>query len=55
MVCNIALKKGLSGAKPDAFNDWILQLINYEPGDEVVDLFPGSNRLEEAVNRANET
>jgi hypothetical protein len=55
LVCNIALKKGLSGAKPDAFNDWILQLINYEPGDEVVDLFPGSNRLEEAVNRANET
>ena len=55
LVCNIALKKGLSGAKPDAFNDWILKLINYEPGDEVVDLFPGSNRLEEAVNRANET
>ncbi len=51
LVCNIALKKGLSGAKPDAFNDWILELLNYEPEDEMIDLFPGTNGMAEAISR----
>ena len=51
LVCNIALKKGLSGAKPDLFNDWILELLNYELEDEVVDFFPGTNGIAEAILR----
>lgn len=51
LVCNIALKKGLSGAKPDAFNNWILELINYEPGDSFNDMFPGTNGMAEAIIR----
>ena len=51
LVCNIALKKGLSGAKPDAFNDWILELLNYVPEDEMIDLFPGTNGMAEAISR----
>jgi hypothetical protein len=51
LVCNIALKKGLSGAKPDLFNDWILELLNFEIGDDVNDLFPGTNGIAEAIAR----
>lgn len=38
----ITLKKGLVGAKPEAVCRWILDLLNVKPGDEVVDLFPGT-------------
>lgn len=30
------------GQKPVAFCQWILQILGYEDGDELVDLFPGS-------------
>ena len=46
----IAMKKGLVGAKPDAFNQWILDLLNYEKGDTLDDLFPGSNSMQDAIN-----
>ena len=38
----ITLKKGLVGAKPEKVCRWILDLLNVQPGDEVVDLFPGT-------------
>lgn len=38
----ITLKKGLTGAKPEAFCEWVLDLLNVQVGDEVVDLFPGT-------------
>lgn len=41
----IQLQKGLTGAKPDRFNRWVLDLLNYQPGDRLDDLFPGTNAL----------
>jgi hypothetical protein len=38
-------KKGTIGAKPDAFNRWVLDLLNYQIGDELDDLFPGSGGM----------
>ena len=38
----IALKKGLVGAKPRQFCEWVLDLLGYVEGDEVVDLFEGT-------------
>ena len=49
LSCSIAMKKGLVGAKPDAFNQWILDLLNYENGDTLDDLFPGSNSMADAI------
>ena len=49
--CNIAMKKGLQGAKPDAFNDYILDLLGYEEGDSFVDLYPGTGGMQEAIDR----
>lgn len=39
---NITLQKGLVGAKPEPFCDWILDLLNFQLGDEFDDLFPGT-------------
>lgn len=39
---SITLKKGLTGAKPERFCRWVLDLLNVIPGDRVDDLFPGT-------------
>jgi hypothetical protein len=41
----ITLRKGFTGAKPTRFNRWILDLLGYIPGDEFVDLFPGTGGM----------
>lgn len=38
----ITLKKGLVGAKPESFCRWVLDLLGYVDGDELVDVFPGT-------------
>ena len=51
----ITLKKGLTGAKPETVCRWILDLLNTQPGDTVVDLFPGTGvmgRVAAEVTRA---
>ena len=42
VTANITLKKGLVGAKPEGFCKWLLDVFNVEPGDELVDMFPGT-------------
>lgn len=44
----ITLKRGLTGAKPDAVCRWAFEVLGLEPDDELVDLFPGTG----AVTRA---
>lgn len=39
---SITMRKGLTGAKPRAFCDWVLDLLGWIPGDEVDDLYPGT-------------
>lgn len=46
---NITLRKGLTGAKPPAFNAWVLDLLGYQPGDELDDLFPGTGGMADAL------
>jgi hypothetical protein len=41
----ITLQRGLTGAKPQRFNRWILDLMGYVEGDEVTDIFPGTGGL----------
>lgn len=46
--CNITLKRNFAGAKPQGFVWWMLDVLNLEPGDEFVDLFPGSGAVTSA-------
>ena len=51
VIANITMNRGTCGCKPDAFNDWILDLIGYQKGDTMDDLFPGTGGMGEAVKR----
>lgn len=48
---NITLKKGLTGAKPERFCEWVLDLLNVQPGDSVVDLYPGTGIMETVASQ----
>jgi hypothetical protein len=39
---NITLRRGLTGAKPEAFCLWLFDLLGADHNDEFVDLFPGT-------------
>lgn len=45
VVCPITLRRGLVGVKPDSFCFWLFDLLGLCPGDELVDLFPGSGAV----------
>jgi len=49
VIANITMKTGTHGAKPGIFCNWILDLIGYQPGDIVDDLYPGSGAFSEVV------
>jgi hypothetical protein len=51
---NATRKKGLPGAKSLEFNTWILQLLNYQKGDELDDIFPGTGGMAEAIKKLEE-
>ncbi len=46
--CNITLKRGLSGAKPDPFCEWLFNFAGLNGGDEFTDVFPGSGAVQRA-------
>lgn len=48
---SITLKKGLTGAKPEAFCRWVLTLLGYVDGDSVHDLFPGTGVMGRVVQQ----
>lgn len=45
---SITLKRGLTGAKPEAVCHWAFEMVGARPEDELCDLYPGSG----AVSRA---
>ena len=45
----IAMRKGLPGAKPKHFFDWVISMLGYEDGDVIDDLFPGTGGLSDAL------
>lgn len=45
---NVTLKRGLVGAKPQGFCDWLFDLLGMEPDDQFADLFPGTGAVTDA-------
>ena len=41
---------GFAGRKPEAFTHWVLDLLQYESGHDVVDLFNGSGAVSESID-----
>lgn len=46
--CSITLKRGLTGAKPEAVCHWAFEMVAARPEDELADLFPGTGAVTEA-------
>jgi len=46
--CSITLKRGLTGAKPEAVCHWAFELLGARPEDELADLFPGTGAVTKA-------
>ena len=42
VAASITLQRGLTGAKPEKFCHWLLEVLNVQPGDTVDDLYPGT-------------
>lgn len=45
LAANATSQRGLPGAKPEQFNRWVLDLLNYQDGDTLHDLFPGTGGM----------
>lgn len=45
---SVTLKRGLTGAKPEAVVHWALELVAARPDDDLADLFPGTGAVERA-------
>jgi hypothetical protein len=48
MTCN-PLRSGFVGSKPKEWTHWVLDLLGYQEGDEVTDLFHGSGAVSQAI------
>lgn len=49
---SITMRKGLTGAKPENFCQWVLDLLGFIPGeDDFDDLYPGSGVMERVISR----
>jgi hypothetical protein len=44
----ITLKRGLTGAKPEAVCRWLFEMVGAEPDDELHDMFPGTGAVTSA-------
>lgn len=51
VAANITLRRGLSGAKPEAFCWWLFDVLGVESGDTLCDLFPGTGAVTAAFAR----
>lgn len=48
----ITLQRGLTGAKPEKFCRWVLDMLGHKDGDQVDDLFPGTGVMARVLNAA---
>lgn len=51
LSCAVTRQRGLKGAKPDLFNQWVLDLLAFQPGDTLDDLFPGTGSMSHTLDR----
>jgi hypothetical protein len=49
---NITLRKGLVGAKPERFCRWVLDLLGWQAGDDLDDVFPGTGVMARVMRAA---
>ena len=48
---NITLKRGFTGAKPARVIHWVMEMLGYQEGDELIDIFHGSGSVKAAIEQ----
>lgn len=48
------LSSGFIGAKPEEWSAWVLEMLGYQDGDTVTDLFEGSGAVTSYINKRKE-
>ena len=48
---NITLRRGLVGAKPEAFAYWLFEVLGMRSEDQLTDLFPGTGAITRALEK----
>lgn len=48
----ITMRRGFTGAKPEAFCRWVMDVLGWLPGDELTDLFTGSGVFDRVLTTA---
>lgn len=51
---SITMQKGLVGAKPEKFCSWILDVLGWKNGDDLIDIFPGTGVMQKVINQRNQ-
>lgn len=52
LSCPVTRQRGLKGAKPPKFNQWVLDLLAFRADEDTIDdLFPGSGSLAATLDR----
>lgn len=46
----ITMRKGFTGAKPERFCSWVMDLLGWVPGDDLADIFPGTGVMERVIS-----
>lgn len=47
----ITMQKGLTGAKPERFCAWILDMLGWKPGDQLDDIFQGTGVMQKVIQQ----
>jgi ubiquinone/menaquinone biosynthesis C-methylase UbiE len=48
------MKRGFTGAKPEPFCRWVMDMLGWKPGDKIVDVFVGSGAFSRTVLAASQ-
>lgn len=51
IACHSTARAKVLGQKGEAFSFWLFEILNLQPGDELIDLFPGSGAVGRAWDR----
>lgn len=52
LSCAVTRQRGLKGAKPPRFNQWVLDLLAFRPDEDTIDdLFPGTGGMGQTLNQ----
>ena len=51
LQCNVATRQKVPGSTPVQFCEWVLALLGFQEGDELIDIFPGTGVMDRVLSQ----